>query len=532
MVTKIHIDLSSVSEADRASIEEQLTTIFASSHFKSANQMQRFLKYVVDTTLQGKEKSLKQYTIAVEALGYPEDFDSDSNPLVRILGGRVRDRLSKYYLQEGEADLVHISIPKGSYIPVIEKKVVSQSLKKNLSGASEGPKLGLFCFNDDALSKESNILLSHISSTLAKELSHFIFSRLYVQIPYLGKTRSNVIGKDAREKYGVDFTLLLFIQTLPKNKYQLLYRLWNNNSEEVISSDFFDVYPGQDIKEQNIILNKISAVVADIYQGKLHTCWSRGLLRDKSSIPEKFQVLAYYRYYADNFGKENFQKSVSFCEAALKRDVDDIVANVLFADYCRRDYVYNYNVIEDSLEKGRECAERAIRLRPDSHEAHFAMAQILFCLNDWDQSIGQFNLARDISKNHAVVEYGTGFHFCLMGCWEEGFSLAMKAMELSGTYPDWFNITPFLYHYMNGNYREALKDALKITTPNIIHGPLARCACYGQLGKAEKATQEFKDLLVRCPSFQKDGEQILKKFLGSSMVVNKLWEGIVKGTSD
>lgn len=528
MVSESHIDLSSISESDGERLDRQLTKILKSSHFKSAQQMQRFLTYIIEIALFGKGETLKQYTIAVEALGYPEDFDADSNPLVRILGGRVRGRLNKYYDNEGRDDPLIISIPKGSYLPIIEENLVSPTLIKNESKESQGPKLGIFCFKDNALGSESNALLSQISSTIAKELSHFIFSKLYVQIPYLGEARSDLICKDAKKKFNVDFTLLLFIQNLPQGKVELFYRLWDNKSEEVISSDFFDVVAGQPDNEKRFILNKISTVVADIFQGKLHIHWSRALLRDEPTIPEKYRVLAYYRHYVDSFGRDAFKKAVSYCQKALDRDSNDIVANVIFADYCRRDYVYSFNIIEDALGRGKRSAERAISLKPDSHEAHYAMAQILFCLNEWGQSIGQFNLAMDISKNHAVTEYGTGFHFCLMGRWEEGLSLVRKAMALSGTYPAWFNITPFLYHYIREDYKEALTEALKIIVPNLMHGPLARCACYAQLGEKVKAKEELDNLLIWCPKFMEDGPEILKRFLGSKELAEKLWGGVIK----
>ena len=81
------------------------------------------------------------------------------------------------------------------------------------------------------------------------------------------------------------------------------------------------------------------------------------------------------------------------------------------ADYCRRDYVYDYKVIESPLNTGRKCAETATRLKLNSHEAHYALGQIYFCLNDWDRCVDELNLARDISQYQPTVEFGCGFHF-------------------------------------------------------------------------------------------------------------------------
>ena len=54
-------------------------------------------------------------------------------------------------------------------------------------------------------------------------------------------------------------------------------------------------------------------------------------------------------------------------------------------------------------------------------------------------------------------------------------ALVKKAMSLSSTYPAWFHLCPFLDYYRQGKYQEALSEAQKISTPGILHGPLARC---------------------------------------------------------
>lgn len=117
-------------------VEEQVGKIIASLQFKSANQMKCFLTFVVQQTLNGQSNRIKQYTIAVEALNLTTDFDSDFNPYVRVLGGRVRGRLLDYYQGEGVNDPIRISLPKGSYKPLIEAKDVNTEMVRKLTGVS------------------------------------------------------------------------------------------------------------------------------------------------------------------------------------------------------------------------------------------------------------------------------------------------------------------------------------------------------------------------------------------------------------
>ncbi len=527
-----NINLSNITDADVKSAEAQLSNILSSPHFKSAKQMQKFLKYVVNESLYGKQHTLKQYSIAVDALGFPDDFDSDSNPTVRILAGRVRERLSKYYKENENKDTVVISIPKGSYIPEL---FINSKSKKSVASRPQadetkscGPKLVLTCFTDKTQDNFSNQMLYQISDCVAKELTHFVFLRLVVSIPHSDKSESSKAVEEIKKKYNADYVMSLYIQQLPNDKYNLLYRVVDSEFEEVLWSKKFSIDKGLSEEELSKIIGNITAVVADIHQSFLQIHWARKLLNDEDSIPTCYQTLAYYRYFLDNLSRGSLLKAIQICSEALQRNPNNVVANVILADYCRRDYSYGYGVIDDPLKVGMECAEAAIRFKPESHEAHFACAQILFCMNEWERSTNEFNIARDITQYHTVIEYGTGFYFCMMGHWEDGLVLVKKAMSLSPAYPSWYHLTPFLNYYRQEKYKEALLEAQKIINPSILHGPLARCVSHVQLDDMDKAESELVEVLRRFPEFMEKGKHHLTCFFGSEELSNKIWKDVLK----
>jgi hypothetical protein len=80
-------------------------------------QLSAFLRFVVEATLRGRGDRIKEYTIAVEALGRGEDFDPKVDPIVRVDAGRLRRALEQYYLGPGATDSVIIDIPRGRYVP-------------------------------------------------------------------------------------------------------------------------------------------------------------------------------------------------------------------------------------------------------------------------------------------------------------------------------------------------------------------------------------------------------------------------------
>lgn len=98
-------------------IEDALNRVLASRGFRGSARKRRFLKFVVDETQAGHADRIKAFTIAMDVFDRDASFDPMLDPVVRIQAGRIRRCLEQYYLTEGAADPVQITIPKGGYVP-------------------------------------------------------------------------------------------------------------------------------------------------------------------------------------------------------------------------------------------------------------------------------------------------------------------------------------------------------------------------------------------------------------------------------
>ena len=107
---------------DAERVRAQLERILASAPFAGAERARRFLRFVVEGALEGRDGEIKEFVIGVEALGRNTSFDPKSDPIVRVEAGRLRERLRSYYEGEGEADSVLISLPKGGYVPEFSER--------------------------------------------------------------------------------------------------------------------------------------------------------------------------------------------------------------------------------------------------------------------------------------------------------------------------------------------------------------------------------------------------------------------------
>ncbi len=107
-------------------VRAQLERILASAAFAEAGRARKFLRFVVEVSLEGRRDEIKESVIGVEVLGRTASFDPRSDPIVRVEAGRLRSRLMSYYQSEGSVDPILIDLPKGSYVPQFQKRPVPE----------------------------------------------------------------------------------------------------------------------------------------------------------------------------------------------------------------------------------------------------------------------------------------------------------------------------------------------------------------------------------------------------------------------
>jgi len=103
--------------ADFRQERHELDAVLASGIFSRAPNLALVLTYVCTKYFEGTAAQIKEYNIAVEALGRPADFDQKRDSIVRVEAHRLRKRLRDYYEAEGADHAIHIEIPSGQYAP-------------------------------------------------------------------------------------------------------------------------------------------------------------------------------------------------------------------------------------------------------------------------------------------------------------------------------------------------------------------------------------------------------------------------------
>src|SRR5688572_7884996 len=104
-------------ENQRHAIKAALAELLAWEDLQRSPQLAAFLSYVVQARLKGEADSIKAYSIAVDVFGRNEDFDPQSDPIVRVQARRLRSLLAAFDASGLRTSSVRIMLPVGRYVP-------------------------------------------------------------------------------------------------------------------------------------------------------------------------------------------------------------------------------------------------------------------------------------------------------------------------------------------------------------------------------------------------------------------------------
>ena len=117
MNTVAAISPASFTEAEQEAIREELDRVLASPHFNHSKRYPAFLRYIVEEAIAGRAEDIKERTIGIQVFGRPVDYETNTDPIVRVTAGAIRRRLLQYYLEPEHKNELNIELPPGTYVP-------------------------------------------------------------------------------------------------------------------------------------------------------------------------------------------------------------------------------------------------------------------------------------------------------------------------------------------------------------------------------------------------------------------------------
>jgi hypothetical protein len=105
------------SEAEKGAVQQQLERLLASPLFHSSKRYAQFLRFVVGRTLEGQGHDLKERILGIEVFDRPPDYDTNTDPIVRVTAAEIRKRIDHYYQDPKHSQEIRLFLPSGSYAP-------------------------------------------------------------------------------------------------------------------------------------------------------------------------------------------------------------------------------------------------------------------------------------------------------------------------------------------------------------------------------------------------------------------------------
>src|SRR5216684_5278897 len=104
-------------EVEKGAVQQQLEKLLATSLFNSSKRYPSFLRFAVTRALAGQTDQLKERLLGVEIFGRPADYDTNTDPIVRVTAAEIRKRIEQYYQDPKHSQEIRLYLPAGSYAP-------------------------------------------------------------------------------------------------------------------------------------------------------------------------------------------------------------------------------------------------------------------------------------------------------------------------------------------------------------------------------------------------------------------------------
>ena len=434
---------------------QQLERVLQSPGFARNERISGFLRFVVEQHLEGKDQELKESVIAIEVFGRPPDFDPRVDPVVRTEAGRLRARLSQYYVDEGKADPLVIELPKGGYVPrfreVQETREVTAPVRPRLGtrariaaglgGLAIAAALGWWGFERQAAPIAIAVLPLHnlsqdaandyfadgLTDELIRNLS--IIDGLAVRsqtssFALKGKPSVREAGQQLQANYILEGSVLRAGQQL------------RINAQLVRVRDDFPVWSGRYDRE----LTDVLAIQDEIARGivnSLRLKLGRGRRRYETSA-EAHDLYLRARALELHQSLRALSQRIRIFEQATTKDPSFAPAYAgLATAYALRSGSDQPDEIEraNEVSKMRVAVEKALQLDPLLAEAHDAQGMVYARDAQWEQSEKSFRRALELDPNRSLTRAHFAMHLLLpLGRTAEAVAhvrLAEKADPLS-----------------------------------------------------------------------------------------------------
>ncbi|MBQ4133339.1 MAG: hypothetical protein IJD04_06365 [Desulfovibrionaceae bacterium] len=511
----------------------QLKTIVDSGNFSASARMKDFLRFLVEETLAGREYQLKAYTIGREIFKRGENFDSLTDPVVRVEAGKLRSRLDQYYAsnEENGTDLIRIDIPKGSYVPVFRRLAPEKKSAPipNIELNPDQASIAVFPFYNIGNHREIDYLLSGLAEELTMALTKFEDLTVFSAKGFnRGIGDSAGAEADLARQLGARFILSGNAQ-FADSTIRVRINLTDTATNKILWAEKFErsytVENLFDIIDSTVA--QVASRIGDSFGWIKRTLYKEFPEEERTEQIRAYEAVLSYHHWAANLAEDRFDLAKAALEQAIQIDPDYALAYGMLSDIYATRYQWEVEERSDLLNLSEAMANRALVLNPQSQYGLWAKGYNCYLRGEAEEFFEYARKAISINPADTYLMTVIGVKLAASGSWQEGRDMIRTACRLNPFLPDWYHTADLLYYLVNNELEKAMQEARQITSPSI-SGPMFRMALYGAMGQKQEAEEELKEVLKIQPSFRQGYKEFLHRMFFNEEITSCLIEGFAR----
>jgi serine/threonine-protein kinase len=469
----------------------ELERICESQAFRHSLRHQQFLRHLVGCKTAGRLAALREMSLGIEFFGRPAStYDPKLDAVVRVEAGRLRQRLDRYYHNEGIDAPFEISLDKGSYAPLFRVRAPASVA----IGAQ--PSVAVLAL-EPAGPGQADL---ERAATLTDEMVQAL-GRL-PQVRVLGPQSSIAAGvsaspADARDR--------LKVQWIVRSR-------WIDGARALVL-EVLATAGGETVLSQRIEAERVDALtVIQHVRNALLRCFvsligsRHGGAFDARPATADFAAFDLYqraRYLLKQRSQALVARAIEHLESAVRLDPRFAAAwSELAGAYVRRRQLV-FDAAEREPGPAKSAAQRAIALEPEAGPAYAILAGLAYIVDfDWAAAEALFGRALAAAPRDVGVRSAFASFLMYSARFEESLREYDVIQALDPLEPAIRCNKGALYFYWRRYDRAEtlLAQALEMA-PQDVYAQLLLADTYAQSDRAEDSLAASRQLAALAPDY-------------------------------
>ena len=506
--------ISSWNKQEEGAIRDQLSAVLESVLFAHAERLGRFLRFVVDETLDGRADRLNQYAIAQDVFDRDETFDPAIDAIVRVEAGRLRSKLLEYYDELGRNDPIRIELPKRSYAAAFQHRSVNDDSRLTVDAEFDRevfshedptrttkliePTIAVLPFVNLSPDPEQEYFADGVTEDLITDLSKLggiaVISR-HSTFTYKGTAAS---VQQVCEELGANLVLEGSVRKVG-NKVRITAQLIEGSSGQHLWAQRYD----RDLENIFEIQDEVNKKIVTACSLQLSEGDRQRMKRRGTEVIDAYDYVLRGMKETQANTMEGSARARYCFESALELDPNYAAAFARLAlNYIFR-WIQDWSKSkEDSLDKGLEFALKAVAVDGQLAMAHAALSWAYLWHGKHDKAIAEGKLATELDPDDVLAVERLAMGMIFSGDAELSFPLIEKARKLNPNFT--YDFVHGLAMFMMSNYGEAIEYTRRSfdLSPTFVPAGLYLAASHALAGNHSEAQATVAKIRQASPAYQ------------------------------